>query len=148
MNTTPEQQPSYSMWEAIYPTLKDIIEKFEKSWCPHEKPGKPGTDYRADVLLDQMRPAVNDVLEDVEKMLPGTLPHCPSMSQKAIMAIRAIDKMTGEDMPMTPLLWRSKLNSLRGELEDFMAVWNTVNIMEHPENHRWFQPKQDEVGSE
>jgi hypothetical protein len=104
-------------------------------------------DYRADLLLEKMRPAVNDVLAEVEKLMPGTLPTCPSMSQKAIVAIRAIDRITMEPKPLTIVLQdivrRVELNRLRGQLEDFMAVWNTVNIMENPDNHTWFHPKEE-----
>ena len=102
-----------------------------------------GEDYRADLLLEAMRPAVCDVLEEVEKLMPGELPTCPSMSQKATVAIRAIDKFVLTPEPLSAVVQsleeRVMLNSLRRKLEEFMAVWNTVNIMEYPDNHTWFR---------
>ena len=101
-----------------------------------------GADYRADLLLEAMRPAVSDVLKEVEKLLPGTLPTCPSMSQKAMQAARRIAGIHISQSPEWATLdtkERFRLHLMMHQLREFLAVCITVNIMEYPDNHTWFR---------
>jgi len=91
--------------------------------------------WRADLLLERMRPKVEEILQELQKEFPDA-PHtgAPSQSLRAHSYVHIITRCMKEgDYSM----WLAKMLRHRTRLEEFLAVHETVRILEYPDNHPW-----------
>lgn len=94
-----------------------------------------GCDYNAGELLDLMRMEIEWLLIDCKSLFPGLIPDCLSQSHRAKRALDLIrekmERLRDEDTDIETVR-RSifRLIRIRTRLEKFLAVHETVNILE------------------
>ena len=82
----------------------------------------------AEQLLDEMRPEVERILQQCDAEFNGAIGGAPSQSLRAHNSIRKITEVS--DDRSTAVQRRFALNKLKWRLEKFLAVWETVRIIE------------------
>ena len=85
----------------------------------------PEEAYNAGKLLDELRPGVEEVLQELAKCWPDVIPTCPSQSlraRRAVEALNAVLSLSREE--------KAKDMRQKQKLREFLAVHETVTLME------------------